>query len=68
MVLAEVPEEVHKPRLHQQIRKLLTARVLGLSNVGVEIPYKYEILVPETGPSLLHIREVLQGGGGGGTI
>ena len=36
--LVEVSEEVHQPKLHQQISDLLNARVLGLFNVGVEIP------------------------------
>ena len=36
-MLEEVPEEVHTPKIDQQLRELLTASVLGLSNVGVEI-------------------------------
>ena len=55
-------EEVHQPEPHQKIINLLTARVLGLSNVDVEIPYNYGILVLETRQSLLYIREVLKGG------
>ena len=36
--LTEVVEEVHQPKLHHQIRDMLTARVLGLANVDVEVP------------------------------
>ena len=62
--LAEVLEDVHHTKLHQQIRDFLTARVMGISNVSIEIPYNYGILVPETGQSILQIREVLRVGGG----
>ena len=34
--LPEVVEDIHKPKLHQKIINLMTARVLGLSNVGVD--------------------------------
>ena len=44
--LAEVPEEFHHAKLNKQIIELLTARVLGLSNVIVYIPYNYGTLVP----------------------
>ena len=36
--LTEVTEEVHHPKLHQNISNFLTERVLGLSNVNVDIP------------------------------
>ena len=62
--LEEATEEDHYPKLHQQISNFMTARVMGLSNVGIEIPYNYGILVPETGQSILQIREVLRVGGG----
>ena len=61
--LAEVPEEVHQPKLHQQISEFLTERVFGLSNVRFDIPKNYGILVPETGQSLIQIGDVLQGVG-----
>ena len=35
--LLEVVEEVHQPELNQQISDLLTARVLGLDDVGIEV-------------------------------
>ena len=42
----------------------MTARVLGLSNVGFDIPYNYGILVPETVHTPPQIREVIQSEGG----
>ena len=36
--LPEVMEEVHQPKIHQQISNLPTARFLGLADVGVEVP------------------------------
>ena len=62
--LTEVLEDVHHTKIHQHISDLLTVRVMGLSNFGVDIPYNYGILLMETGQSLLHIGEVLQCGGG----
>ena len=44
--LSELPEVFHPPEIHQHISNFMTARVLGLFNVGVEIPYNYGILVP----------------------
>ena len=37
-VLAEVPEEVQHPKLHQHISNFLAVEILGLSNVVLEIP------------------------------
>ena len=36
--LVEVPEEVQWTKIHQHISNLLTARFLGMSNIGVDIP------------------------------
>ena len=36
--LPEVVDQVYQPKIHQQIRDLLTARVLGLADVRVEVP------------------------------
>ena len=51
--LTEVVEEVHQPELQQHTRDLLTAWVLGLDNVYVEVPYQYGVLVPEACQGLL---------------
>ena len=51
--LLEVVDELHHPKLHQQVSDLLTAQVLVLSDVGVEVPYHNEILVPEVCQVLL---------------
>ena len=39
--LPEMVGDVHQPELHENIGYLLTARVLGSSNVGMEVPYHY---------------------------
>ena len=36
--LPEVVDKVYQPKIHQQIRDLLTSRVLGLADVRVEVP------------------------------
>ena len=54
--LTEVEEEVHHPKLHQQVSNLLAARVLGFSDVGAEVPYHYGILVPGLCQGLLPVR------------
>ena len=51
--LSEVADEVNQPKLHHQICNLLAARVLGLANVGVEVPCHDEVLVPESCQGLL---------------
>ena len=37
LVLEEAAEEVHQPKIRQQISDLLTAIVLVLANVGIEV-------------------------------
>ena len=37
-VLTELVEEVHQPKLHRHISDLLTAGVLGLAYVSIEVP------------------------------
>ena len=54
-------EEVHHPKIRQQVRDLLAPRVLGFSGVGAESPYHYGILVPEESQGLLQVRYVIQG-------
>ena len=54
--LPEVEEEVHKPEIHQQVSNLLAARVLGLDDVGAEVPQYYDIVVPEACQGLLQVR------------
>ena len=44
--MPEVVEEVHQLKIHQKISNVLNARVLGLSCVGVVVPYNDGILVP----------------------
>ena len=61
--LPEVVEEVHQPELCQQISNLLAARVLGVYDVGSEVPYHYSILVPEACQGLLQVRQMFQGVG-----
>ena len=53
--LLEVEEEVHHPKLQQQVRDLLAAQVLGISDLGDEVPYPYGILVPEVCQGLLKV-------------
>ena len=36
--LLEITKEVHQPELHHQSIDLMAARVLGLADVGVEVP------------------------------
>ena len=43
--LLGVVKEVHQTKLHQHICDLLTARVMGLADVGVEVPYHVLVLV-----------------------
>ena len=58
--LLEVEEEVHYTKLQQQVRDLLAAQVLGISDLGAEVPYPYGILVPEVCQGLLEVWKVLQ--------
>ena len=51
--LLEVVEEVHHPKILQQVSGLLAARALGFANVGAEVLYHYGILVPEVCKGLL---------------
>ena len=34
----EVMEEAHQTELHQQISNMMTERVMGLTDVGIEFP------------------------------
>ena len=36
--MSEVEEEVNYPKLHQKFSNLLTAPVLGLADVGADVP------------------------------
>ena len=51
--LSEVVEEANQTKLHQQVRNMLAARVLGLSDVGVELPWNNRALVLEYFQGLL---------------
>ena len=55
-VLPEVLEEVHHPKLNQQVSNMLAARVLGFSDISAEFPQQYGILVPEYFQGLLQVR------------
>ena len=48
-------EEVHQNELHQQVREMLAAQVLGFLDVGAEAPYQHGILVPEVCQGLLQV-------------
>ena len=54
--LPEMEEDIHHPKLHQKVSKLLSALVLGFSNVNAEVPYHYGILVLEVCQGLLQFR------------
>ena len=64
--LDKVWNEFRQPELHKQIIDSMSARVLVVSYVGVEMTYNYGILDPETSQILPQIGEVIHGGGGGG--
>ena len=46
-VLSEVPEDIHKTKLHQEAVELLALGVLGLPYVGIKVSHHDEVLVPE---------------------
>ena len=62
--MAEVPEEIHHPEIHQEVGNFMDLGVLGLTYVGIKVSHHDGVLVPEAYQGLLQIWEVLQGRGG----
>ena len=58
--ISEVVEGVHQPKLCHSFIDLLVAWVLGLADVGAEVPYHYGISVLEVCQGLLQVGYLIQ--------
>ena len=63
-VLAELPEEIHQLKLHEEARKFLASGFMGLPCARIKVSHQNGFLVLGAGQYLLQFWEVLQGGGG----
>ena len=61
--LVEVTEEIHLPKIHQEVDNFLVLGVLGLPYVDTKVSHHDGVLVPEADQGLCQVLEVLQGGG-----
>ena len=51
--LVELPEEIHQPKIHQEVDDLLALGVLGLPYVGIKLSHHEGVLFPEAYQGLL---------------
>ena len=58
--ISEVVEGFHQPKLCHEVIDLLVAWVLGLADVGAEVPYHYGISVLEACQGLLQVGYLIQ--------
>ena len=60
MTFLEVVNQVDEEKFHQHVGDKMTARVLGLVQVHVEISHQYGVLAPEALQGLIYIMELGQ--------
>ena len=53
--LAEVPEDIHQPELHQEVGNFLDSGVLGHPYVSIKVSHNNGVLVPEADQGLLQV-------------
>ena len=54
-VLAEVPEEIHQPKIHQKVGNLLALGFLGLLCVDIQVSHNDGVMVPKLEQGLLQV-------------
>ena len=54
-MLAEVPEDIHQPKLHWEVGDLLALGVLGLPYVVIKVSHNDGVLVTEADQGLLQV-------------